>query len=159
VTDGEFHAVLSGTTMRDEVPLNVAEVPKGPEAPKVTEVAAPFDATEPTPTAEVAPAFSLSLQYPVGASLLTEATYEVELSEPESGIAPAPAFAEPGAEAKLPFVLPPAVNITVVGVPEPEEFEAKTRYMYWVPAVSELNANGDVADAETLVHVEPSTEL
>ena len=58
-----------------------------------------------------------------------------------------------------PFVLPPAVNITVVGVPEPEEFEAKTRYMYWVPAVSELNANGDVADAETLVHVEPSTEL
>ena len=138
VIEGEFHVVLSGTTIFDDVPLNVAAVPNGPVAPNVTDVAAPLNAVEPEPTAVVAPAFSLSLQNPVGESVVTDARYEVELSLPESTIDPGAAFADPGADAKLPDVFPAAVKITVVGVPAPDEFDANTRYMYWFPAVNEV---------------------
>ena len=46
---------------------------------------------------------------------------------PETGIVPAVAFDPAGAEAKFPVVVPPAVAITVVGVPLPKAFTAYTR--------------------------------
>ena len=159
VIDGVFHAVLSGTTMREDVPLNVAAVPNGPAAPKVTDVAAPLNAVEPEPTAAVALALSLSLHSPMGESAFTDARYDVTLSPPESGMLPGAVFDAPGAEARLPDELPPAVKITIVGVPAPDAFDANTRYMYCVPAVSAVMAYGDVAAVDTLVHVTPSTEL
>jgi hypothetical protein len=85
--------------------------------------------------------------------------YETLLSLPDSGIVPALGLEEPGADAKLPDVLPPAVKITAVGVPAPAALLAKTRYWYCVPEVNEETAKGDVADADTVVHVAPSTEL
>ena len=99
VIDGEFHVALSGTTIFDDVPLKVAEVPNGPVAPNVTEVAAPFTAVDPELTTAVAPTLSLSLQNPVGASAVTDARYEVELSLPESAIDPGAEFDDPGADA------------------------------------------------------------
>ena len=128
-----FHAVATGTRMRDAVPLNEAAVcPVGETfdaPPKVTDVATPATAALPVPAAVVEPAASFSAQYPTGLSAATAAAYAADVSLPESGRVPAESFVPPGAEARLPDVEPAmAKNVTTDGVPLPVELTAYTRY-------------------------------
>ena len=73
----EFHAVLSGTTILDDVPLNdaanwlLASGEKLLTPPKVTDVGVPAAPALPESATDVAPEASLSVQYPVGASAST----------------------------------------------------------------------------------------
>jgi hypothetical protein len=60
---------------------------------------------------------------------MTAAVYAADVSLPESGSVPADGATPPGADARLPDVVPAiALNVTAVGVPLPAELTAKTRY-------------------------------
>ena len=118
----------------------------------------PFAPALPESAADVAPEASLSFQNPVGLSASTDDVYESIFDEPETGIVPADALLPVGADAKFPAVLPPAMPMTVVGVPVPEAFVAYTRYMYCVPATRDPIAYGEVAEVLTFVHTAPSVD-